>query len=231
MLTSFFKHFRAQVSAEWRFVALFFIALSTFGTAQAAPGYLWLEPTAGGSQVLNGTLLPPLDGTTPKVTGALADVRATTGNKTVPATPQGDGFALAFTPTAGGPDLRFTARALDAQGAPVFYLARHGRTDTTPQLDLELVPTEPNGTTFRLYFKGKAVPANQVRVETSSGWRRTLSPAADGSVTLVSPEFPRLFPSRYVMEISAKVSGRFKVGDTVHESALHTTTLSFDVVP
>lgn len=230
MFTPVLKLFEAPVRAKWRSVALFFVALSaTLG--HAAPAYLWLEPAAGGAQVRNGTLLPPLDGTSPKVAAPLADPRATTAGRTVPHTPQADGFAIGISPAPGGPDLRFVARSVDDKGLPVFYLARYGRTDTTPALDLELVPTEPGGATFRLYFKGKPVAASQVRVETSSGWRRTLTASADGSVSLVGPDFPRLFPSRYVMEISANISGKFKVGDTVHESAVHTTTLSFDVAP
>ena len=90
-------------------------------------------------------------------------------------------------------------------------------------------PSEPNGTKFLLYYKGRQVPATQVNVETSAGWRRTLTPAADGSVSLTSPEFPKLFPSRYVLDAAAKVGGRFSFGNKFMDSATFNTTLSFEV--
>ncbi len=107
--------------------------------------------------------------------------------------------------------------------------AKAGRLEIKPVNDLELVPTEPNGTTFRLFWKGDPVAATQVNVQTSAGWRRSLSPGADGSVSLTSPEFPKLFPSRYVLEITAKINGKVTLAGKTYDEVRHTATMTFDV--
>lgn len=205
--------------------------LSLASPVMAAP-YVWLETGTNGAQARSGTLLPPFGGetTAPMV---LTEARATLGKgPSLALAAQSGGYAITLPESpAPGADLRFTARTPDDAGSPTVYWARHGRTETQPVNDLELVPTEPGGSTFRLFFKGNPVPATQVNVETSAGWRRTLRAAADGTVSLASPEYPRLFPSRYVLEVTARVTGKFVVAGKTFESALYIATLSFDVAP
>ena len=86
------------------------------------------------------------------------------------------------------------------------------------------MPTEPNGNTFKLVWKGNTVAASQVNVDTAEGWRRVLKPAKDGTVTLTTP-----FPGLYVLEVTARVNGAVTVDGKKYEEVRHTATLSFDV--
>lgn len=129
-------------------------------------------------------------------------------------------------PAADG-DLRMvTSRIDNTSGAPalIHYQARFGRAETKAVNDLELVPTEPDGNTFKLVWKGNTVPASQVNVDTSEGWRRMLKPGKDGTVTLGTP-----FPGLYLLEVTARVDGAVTVDGKKYEDVRHTATLSFEV--
>ncbi|MFT3815657.1 MAG: hypothetical protein QM740_20215 [Acidovorax sp.] len=122
-------------------------------------------------------------------------------------------------------DVRVTAVRAGGDGVLTYFQARLGRDSTTPVNDLELVPTEPGGSTFKLFFKGRPVVASQVNVDTSAGWRRVLLPGKDGTVS-----FEPSFPGLYVMEVTAKVNnGSVVFEGKKYEDVRHTATLSFDV--
>lgn len=186
-------------------------------TAQA--DYLWLQPggAPGQLRVQAGELHKPL-----AKLPALQDAKA----------PLSEGKAASFEQAADhyslgatGGDASFAATRV-ADGVVTYYQARFGRNETKPVNDLELVPTEPGGNTFRLMFKGRPVAASQVNVETSEGWRRTLRPAQDGTVSVV-PSFPGL----YVLEVSARVNNAsVTVEGKKYDDVRHTATLSFDVL-
>ncbi len=74
------------------------------------------------------------------------------------------------------------------------------------------------------FWKGNAVPATQVNVDTSEGWRRVLKPAKDGTVSLTAP-----FPGLYVLEVMARVNGAVTVDGKKYDEVRHTATLSFEV--
>ena len=143
-----------------------------------------------------------------------------------------DGKSLPVAPPAGhtditapgADDLRLSTFHVTGKGAVTYYQARTGRSETRAANDLELVPTTPGGNTFKLVWKGQTVAASQVNVDTSAGWRRTLAPAADGTVQLDTP-----FPGRYVLEVSAKVNGSVTVDGQTYNDVRHTATLSFEV--
>ncbi|WP_157008429.1 hypothetical protein [Xenophilus azovorans] len=198
--------------------ALAGIALGTAALPATADS-LWLQPARGGqAEVRAGTLAKPL-----AALPALKDPKASQGGQPVPARAEAARFAIDA--GADAADLRFTAVLPGAQGVLTHYQARLGRRDTAPANDLELVPTTPGGSTFRLMWKGKAVAAAQVNIETAEGWSRTLRPDADGSVTLTTP-----FPGLYVLEVSARVDGKgasFEGRD--YPDVRHTATLSFEV--
>lgn len=121
-------------------------------------------------------------------------------------------------------DLRFTATGFD-DGVLTYYQARYGRQGIQALNDLELVPTHPDGNTFRLMFKGRPVAASQVNVETGEGWRRSLAPSKDGTVSF-TPSFPGL----YVLEVSARVNdAAVTVGGRKYHDVRYTATLSFTV--
>jgi len=197
--------------------ALVGLALGTVALPAVADA-LWLQPARGGqAEVRAGTLAKPL-----AALPALKDPKASQGGQPVAARAEAGRFAI---DAGADADLHFTAVHPGAQGVLTHYQARLGRRDTVPANDLELVPTTPGGTTFRLMWKGKAVAAAQVEVETAEGWSRTLRPDADGSVTLTTP-----FPGLYVLEVSARVDGKgasFEGQD--YPDVRHTATLSFEV--
>ncbi|MCB5190946.1 DUF4198 domain-containing protein [Methylobacillus arboreus] len=123
-------------------------------------------------------------------------------------------------------DLRLTAQAVGQDSVLHFYQAKLGRSEVKAVNDLELVPTEPNGNTFRLVWKGSPVAASQVNVSTGEGWIRTLKPAEDGSVSLKTP-----FPGLYILEVTARVNGSMTYQGKKYEDVRHTATLSFEVQP
>lgn len=185
---------------------------------------LWLQPHADGAQALAGTVaqpapsLPPLQAVR-AVQGDAQPLQASVQAASIQVQrPQGRGGAAA-------PDLRLQARHVDPKGVLTYYQAKLGRQDTKAQSDLELVPTTPGGNTFKLVWKGQTVAATRVNVDTSAGWSRTLTPAADGTVQLETP-----FAGLYVMEVSARINGSAMVDGTKYEEVRHTATLSFEVV-
>ncbi|MBH1965712.1 MAG: hypothetical protein I8H77_15320 [Comamonadaceae bacterium] len=192
-----------------------------FATALAHADYLWLQPRSSGVHVYAGELSKPLD-----KLPTLTDVRiAVPEGKTAPAHKQAsDHFRLATGEGSTG-DMRFTATHVGSDGVLTYYQARLGRNEIKAINDLELVPTESGGNTFRLMFKGRSVAASQVNVDTSEGWRRVLSPAEDGTVSF-TPSFPGL----YVLEVTARVeNGSVTLGGKKYDEVRHTTTLSFEV--
>ncbi|MDM0014725.1 hypothetical protein QTH87_19940 [Variovorax sp. J22P168] len=194
-------------------------ALLLAGTARA--DYLWLQresPTdASGRFGEVGKPAQPVAG--------LASVRAAAADGKEHATAvQGDRISLPGHAAGTTGDLRLTARASMAPGRLNYYQAKAGRSETQPVNDLELVPTEPGGNTFKLMWKGKIVAATQVNVDTSDGWQRVLRPGPDGTLTLETP-----FPGLYVLEVTARVDGAATVDGRKYEDVRHTATLSFEV--
>lgn len=196
--------------------ALAWLALSQAPSAHA--DYLWLQRDGAQARVFAGELPKPL-----------AQLPALRAAKAV--APEDQPLAVetaanhfAFTPAAQG-DARFTATRTGADGVLTFFQAKFGRAETKAVNDLELVPTEAGGNTFQLVFKGRPVAASQVNVDTSEGWRRVLTPAKDGTVSLV-PSFPGL----YVLEVSARVdNGAVTIDGKKYADVRHTATLSFEV--
>lgn len=197
-----------------------FMGLAGPGVAHA--DYLWLQPAGGQADVYVGELHKPL-----KQLPVLTDARAALSEgKSAPYEQAADHFSIAQGSGEGGAgDTRFAATLAAADGVLTYYQARFGRSETRAVNDLELVPTEPNGNTFRLMFKGRPVAASQVNVDTSEGWRRTLAPAKDGTVSF-TPSFPGL----YVLEVTARVNNAsVTVDNRKYEDVRHTATLSFEV--
>lgn len=185
------------------------------GTAQA--DYLWLQAEGGRAKVYAGELAKPL-----ARLPVLSEAKAVAPEGKTPAVETApDHYAF----QADGPgDQRFTAvRAGD--GVLTYLQARYGRSEAKAVNDLELVPTEPGGNRFQLFFKGRPVAASQVNVETSEGWRRVLTPAPDGTVG-----FTPWMPGLYVLEVTARVNnGSATLDGKKYEDVRHTATLSFEV--
>ncbi|MGC3985660.1 MAG: hypothetical protein QM777_13595 [Pseudorhodoferax sp.] len=189
-------------------------ALLLASAAQA--DYLWLQAEGGQAKVYAGELGKPL-----AQLPALGDPKPVLPDgKTLPLETAANHYA--FQAPAG--DQRFTA-VRTGDGVLTYFQARFGRAETKPVNDLELVPTEPGGNRFQLFFKGRPVAASQVNVETSEGWRRVLTPAQDGTVG-----FTPWMPGLYVLEVTARVNnGSVTLDGRKYEDVRHTATLSFEV--
>lgn len=206
-------------SFRLRPLSLAMALLPLAGAAQAQ--YLWLQPEGPVVEARMGDLGK---GSQP-LAGLLAPRAFLADGKDLPLTAEAE--RLAISAPAAPADLRVvTSRVDGASGTPVlnYYQAKFGRAETKAVNDLELVPTEPNGNTFKLVWKGNAVAASQVNVDTSDGWRRVLKPSKDGTVTLGTP-----FPGLYLLEVTARVNGAVTVDGKKYEDVRHTATLSFEV--
>lgn len=206
-----------RISIPKSFLSAFSIAmLATSFSAHA--DYVWLERDAAGAATayvgeLDGTRLAPSTITSPRA--YLAD------GKDLPLTT--DAERLVIGSEVKG-DVRLVASGVGEKGVLNYYQAKNGRSETKAVNDLELVPTEANGNTFKLVWKGNVVAASQVNVDTSEGWRRVLKPAKDGTVTLATP-----FPGRYLLEVTARINGSVTVDGKKYEDVRHTATLTFEV--
>ncbi|WP_028605459.1 hypothetical protein [Ottowia thiooxydans] len=127
----------------------------------------------------------------------------------------------------GTGDTRFVATRASSDGVLTYFQARFGRLETKAVNDLELVPTQQGSNSFRLFFKGRLANASRVNVETAAGWRKSLTPNTDGTVTLDTP-----IPGLYVLEVSAKVNNAtVNIEGKKYEDVRYTATLSFEVNP
>jgi len=194
-------------------------AACLIGSCAANADYVWLEPSADGTRAFIGQ----------HESANRADITVLNSSRAfvadgqiLPLKQQQD--HLLVDPASG--DIRLTAQVVSQGDVLNFYQAKLGRSETKPVNDLELVPLEPNGNTFKLVWKGNAVAASQVNVSTSQGWVRTLKPAEDGTVTL-NP----LFPGLYVLEVTARVNGSATYQGKQYADVRHTATLSFEVQP
>lgn len=211
-----------------RYLSALGMVLALASTSASADNYVWLTRDGTTAQAHYGELIPAAP-STPAMTLMAAHAYLSQDKQDLPLHANAQGYAITTTNTAGGKDLRFTAAAVENDGTLHVYEAREGRSQTKPGNDLELVPTTANGTTFRLYWQGNPVAAAQVNVQTSAGWSRTLTPNADGTVSLVSPPFPQLFASLYVLQVEARLNGPTTLDGKTYPHVLHTATLSFEV--
>lgn len=192
-------------------------ALGLLASLNAYANYLWLEPGENGTSAYIGLYeserLAPT--TVAAARAYLAD------GKDLPLKAEKHQLTV---DADGSADVRLTAQAVTDGNVLNFYQARLGRNETKAVNDLELVPTEPNGNTFKLVWKGTTVAASQVNVTTSEGWIRTLKPAEDGTVSMSTP-----FPGLYVLEVTARVNGAMTHQGKKYQDVRHTATLTFVV--
>lgn len=203
---------RQSLAARWAIAATALLA-----SFSAGANYLWLEPDESGAKAYLGlyesSRLDPAG--LSAIRGLLAD------GKELATKVAAD--RVQVTALAGG-DIRLTAQAVGQDKVLHFYQAKFGRGETKAVNDLELVPTEAGGNTFKLVWKGNAIAASQVNVSTSEGWIRTLKPSEDGTVTLTTP-----FAGIYILEVTARVNGSMTYQGTKYDDVRHTATLSFEV--
>ncbi len=215
------RQFHSSRHSTLRWIgAGFVVAAGLLAATLARADYLWIQPDSNESnqaKVYAGELRKPLE-----KLPALLDVKAVLPEgKEAPYEQASDHFGV---PKATG-DTRFAATRAGSDGVLTYYQARFGRAETKAVNDLELAPTEPNGNTYQLVFKGRPVAASQVNVDTAEGWRRVLTPAKDGTVS-----FTPYIPGLYVLEVTARVNnGSVTLDGKKYDDVRHTATLSFEV--
>ena len=208
------------------FGASLIFALFAAPSAWAAP-YVWVTTEGAVAQAHVGELLPGRGDTT---LPTLKEPRALLADgKELPVQEKDGGYAITLPDADVSGDLRFTAKSLDKDDVLTVFATKSGRAETKPVNDLELVPVEANGNRFRLIWKGKPVAAAVVGVQTSAGWRRTLRADEDGTVSLVSEDYPDLFPSVYVLNATVKLNGEMMFDDKKYDQVRYTATLAFEV--
>ncbi len=206
----------ATTRHPWRAAAALALAAAAF-SAPARADYLWLQPEGAEARAYVGEVHRPMT----RLPGLRDPRPVLPGGRAAPVDARAGHFAF----QAGEGDQRFTATRTGSDGVLTYYQARFGRGETQAVNDLELVPVEPNGNTFRLLFKGRQVAASQVNVDTSEGWRRVLAPAQDGTVS-----FTPAFPGLYVLEVTARVdNGSVTLDGKTYGDVRHTATLSFEI--
>lgn len=127
----------------------------------------------------------------------------------------------------GRGDVRFVDSSVPARkdkekggATKTIYYAKAGRAETATKLDLELVPTAPNGNTFVLLFFAAPLPKAELTIIGPSKWEKPLVTDEQGRVTLPTP-----WAGRYVLEVThfddkAGGSGNEKFNRTRHISSL-----------
>jgi hypothetical protein len=101
------------------------------------------------------------------------------------------------------------------------YYAKAGRSETAAKLDLELVPTAPNGNTLVLVFLGAPLPKAAVTLVGPSKWQKPLSTDDKGRITLPTP-----WAGRYVLEVT-HFDGKAGGGSEKFDRTRHISSLSF----
>jgi hypothetical protein len=77
------------------------------------------------------------------------------------------------------------------------YYAKAGRSQTAARLDLEFVPTTPNGNTLVLMFHGTPLPKAEITVVGPPKWQKPLVTNDKGQISLPTP-----WAGRYVVEVT-----------------------------
>ena len=102
------------------------------------------------------------------------------------------------------------------------FLAREGRAETRPTLDLELVPARAGGEEFTLLFREAPLPRTKVTLIGPHGWTKELNTDAEGRVSLPTP-----WAGRYVAEIHHTDATAGGQGAAAYDRTGYVATLSF----
>jgi hypothetical protein len=141
----------------------------------------------------------------------------------LPVAIQHDRLAIAAEGVAG--DVRLANLYFPEKGTTlVHYQAKLGRSATTPQFDLELVPSAPGSNTFTLLLRGQPLPDTGVTLFTSSGWNRTFKTGPDGRVTIETP-----WPGPAVLEVGHVEKSQGDHLGRAYEAIRHVATLTIAV--
>ena len=209
-----------------KFISLMIMAATLLLTPCARAHFVWLERDGDGPvRAYFGEWIDDIR----EKTGGLLDrfkaPRVLVGANNKPLQVKRNENNLEF-PAKGAGDVRFVdsgvpAREDNEKGGTTktIYYAKHGRSETAANLDLELVPAEANGKTFVLIFLGSPLAKAELTIIGPSKWEKPLTTDQQGRVTLPMP-----WAGRYVLEVTHfddKASGEGeKFNRTRHISSL-----------
>jgi hypothetical protein len=210
---------------------IFFVALLlAVSLADPALGhYVWLE--RDGEGVTRGYLGEWIDDIREKSGGMLDRIKAPKvflGAGTETLSVKRNENNLEF-PTKGRGDVRLVEDSMapredNEKGGltKTIYYAKAGRSETAAKLNLELVPTRPDGNTLALMFHGASLPRAEVIVVGPPKWQKTLVTDEKGQITLPTP-----WAGRYVLEVTHFEDKPGGSGSEKFNRTRHISSLSF----
>jgi hypothetical protein len=98
-------------------------------------------------------------------------------------------------------DVRLVEAGLKPRGqkeddrTKTIFLARHGRSEASAALELELVPVTPGGNAVTLFFRGKPLPKTVVKVVGPPKWEKVYRTDDQGRIGIETP-----WSGQYVIE-------------------------------
>lgn len=214
--------------AKWVTLLTLVLVFSISTTAHAH--YVWLERDGDGPA--RAYLGEWIDGIREKTGGMLDRIkapRAFLGASTEPLPVKRNENNLEINVKGRG-DVRLVENTMPPRedkekggATKTIYYAKAGRAETAARLDLELVPTVPDGNTFVLVFFGSPLPMAEITIIGPSKWEKPLTSDAQGRVNLPTP-----WTGRYVIEVihfeeKAGGGGNEKFNRTRHISSLSFT--------
>jgi hypothetical protein len=144
---------------------------------------------------------------------------------TAPLSRQPDHLAFSPLPTGDARAVEELAPWQDRQRGGrtrTVFLAREGRAEPRPGLDLELVPAWAGSEDFILLFREAPLPRTKVTLIGPHGWTKELNTNAEGRVTLPTP-----WAGRYVAEIQHLDATAASVNAPAYDRTSYVATLSF----
>jgi hypothetical protein len=205
--------------------------LTMFATMSLVPSahahFLWLERDGEGpARAYFGEFIDDVREKTGGLLDRFKTPRAFVGASNAPLQVKRNENNLEF--AAKGPgDVRFVDKDIPAREdkekggmTKTIYYAKHGRSEISAKLDLELVPTQANGKIFVLMFFRASLPKAELTIIGPSKWEKPLVTDEKGHITLPTP-----WAGRYVLEVTyfdekAGGSGTEQFNRTRHISSL-----------
>jgi hypothetical protein len=204
--------------------------LLTLSLAAPAPAhYVWLERDGDGPA--RAYLGEWIDDIREKNGGMLDRIKAPkvfigVGTETLPVKRNENNLEF---PTKGRGDVRLVEDSMPARedkekggATKTIYYAKAGRSETAAKLDLEFVPTTPNGNTLVLIFLGAPLGKVEVTLIGPSKWQKPLVTNEKGQVTLPTP-----WAGRYVLEVTHFDEKAGGSGSEGFSRTRHISSLSF----
>jgi hypothetical protein len=207
-----------------------FTMLATLSLAPSAHAhYVWLERDGDGpARAYFGEWLDDIREKTGGMLDRIKAPKVFLGSSTEALPVKRNDNNLEFQ-TKGGGDVRLMEDSMPAREdkekggfTKTIYYAKAGRSETSAKLDLELVPTAPNGNALVLLFKGAPLSKAEVTIVGPSKWQKPLVTNDKGQITLPTP-----WSGRYVLEVTHfdhKASG---TGNERFDRTRHISSLSF----